>query len=82
MAAFACPTPLRSAALPLLIHYLDFGGRSATLASLLLLWLLWWLSFAMRNPPMKMPVSLLPALDRPALPVLPAKSRSLARPNC
>jgi hypothetical protein len=27
-------------------------------------------------------VSLFPSSERPALPVLPARSRSLARPNC
>ena len=31
---------------------------------------------------MKQCASLFPALDRPALPVLPARSRFLARPNC
>ena len=28
------------------------------------------------------PVSLRPALDRPALPVRPCRSRCLVRPNC
>jgi hypothetical protein len=31
---------------------------------------------------MKKPVNQSLALDRPALPVLPARSRSLVRPNC
>ncbi len=31
---------------------------------------------------MKKFASLLPAFDRPALPVPPAQSRSIARPNC
>lgn len=32
--------------------------------------------------PMKKLPSLFPALARPALPVLPARSRALVRPNC
>jgi hypothetical protein len=30
----------------------------------------------------KRPVSLSPAFERPALPVLPCRSRCLVRPNC
>ena len=42
---------------------------------------LWWMLF--RYLPMKkMPASLSAACERPALPVLPARSRSLVRPNC
>jgi hypothetical protein len=35
-----------------------------------------------RNTPMRKFVSLCPAREQPALPVLPARSWSLARPNC
>jgi hypothetical protein len=41
-----------------------------------------WQLLALRSLPLKKFASLVPALDRPALPVLPAQSRSLARPNC
>jgi hypothetical protein len=61
---------------------LDFGGWAATLAALPILGRMSWPLLAMRNPLMKTPVSLLPALDRPALSLPPAQSRSIARPNC
>jgi hypothetical protein len=35
-----------------------------------------------RNTPMRKLASLFPAFEQPALPVRPARSRSLARPNC
>jgi hypothetical protein len=35
-----------------------------------------------RNTLMRKLASLFPALEQPALPVPPARSRSLARPNC
>jgi hypothetical protein len=38
---------------------------------------------AYQEPAMqKRPASLYPAFERPALPVLPAQSRALMRPNC
>jgi hypothetical protein len=61
---------------------IDFSLGSAIFALWLVGWLLRLLSPALKDLPMKKPASLFPAFERLALPVLPARARSLVWPNC
>ena len=60
----------------------DFARSVALLVPLQLWKLLRFLLRQMRSTRMKPSASLMLAFDRPVLPVPPARSRSLIRPNC